>query len=127
MSINKFLEETPTTKVRVLATIGLIIGTGVVYLYHACSYRHPVTYQCYGWEPSMNWILFLSALAGVDVSQYFVKSFTGIKHAQVAASTAIAGVSIPEVEEDDPIQEVENDVTATSDVSEIHLVDEMKG
>ena len=110
-----------TTRLRIFATIGLIIATGVVYLYHACHYQDPITHACVGWEPSMNWIMFLSALAGVDVSQYFVKSFASVKHAQVAADVAMNGSSIDEVG-DEEIQ----DVTATSDVSELNTED-MKG
>jgi len=111
-----------TTRIRIFATIGLIIATGVVYLFHACHYQDPITHACVGWEPSMNWIMFLSALAGVDVSQYFAKSFTSVKHAQVAANVAMNGSSDDSEVGDEEIQ----DVTATSDVSELNH-DEMKG
>lgn len=111
-----------TTRIRIFATIGLIIATGIVYLLHACHYQDPTTHACVGWEPSLNWIMFLSALAGVDVSQYFVKSFSSVKHAQVAADIAMSGLS-----GDSDVGDVEEeDVTATSDVSEFHT-DEMKG
>lgn len=127
MSVLKILSNdalVSTTRVRIFATIGLIIATGVVYLYHACHYQAPITHACVGWEPSMNWIMFLSALAGVDVSQYLVKNFASVKHAQVAAEMAINGVS-SDADEVGDVEEVE-DVTATSDVSELNH-DELKG
>jgi hypothetical protein len=117
-------EKFPTTRLRILSTIGLIVATGVVYLMHACKFQHPTTHMCVGWEPSINWIIFLSALAGVDVTQYFVKGFTSVKHAEVAAHVAINSPSAPqEVEEEEP---VEDDVIATTDVAELNN-NELKG
>jgi len=102
----------PTTRIRLLVTIGLIAATGITYLMHACDYRSAATQACVGWEPSVNWFIFLSALAGVDVTQYFAKSLTAVKQAQVAAQAV------------QPTAEVSGDVTATSDVSEINTQQE---
>jgi hypothetical protein len=78
-----FLERVPTTKIRILVTVFLILGTGVVYLHFACHNILPT--GCVNWEPSSNWYIFLSALAGVDITQYAAKSFVGVKHAQIAS------------------------------------------
>jgi len=128
MTLGEFfetMEKFPTTRLRIICTIGLIVATGAVYLLHACHFQDPTTHGCIGWDPSVNWIMFLSALAGVDVTQYFVKGFTSVKHAQVAASVAIAAPQ-PPVNIEEVVEEVDEDVTATSDVSELNT-EELKG
>lgn len=117
-------EKFPTTRLRIISTIGLIVATGTVYLMHACRFQNPTTHMCVGWEPSINWIIFLSALAGVDVTQYFVKGFTSVKHAEVAAKVAINSPTDPQSDvEEEPVEE---DVTATTDVAELNN-NELKG
>lgn len=115
-----FFDDIPTTRIRILVTIGLIAGTGVTYINHACDIRL-TSLLCASWEPSTNWLMFLCALAGVDVTQYAAKSFTGIKQAQTAASVA---AMVEESEELPP--EVSADSTASTDVSELHTT-EQKG
>jgi hypothetical protein len=89
--IFEILDHLPTTRIRVLITIGLITATGTTYLMHACDARLTDTLACAGgWEPSLNWLIFLSALAGVDVTQYFAKSYTAVKQAEVDANVAAA-------------------------------------
>ncbi len=125
-----FLEKVPTTKIRILVTVFLIFGTGVAYLFYAC---HNIlsTGACVNWEPSTNWYIFLSALAGVDITQYAAKSFVGIKHAQVTAQANdnAANVAIAtDTPMDDTAEPVEPDVITTTDVSEIHTtIQEQKG
>lgn len=114
-----FLEKLPTTKIRILVTVLLIGGTGFVYLYFACHNTYP-NGTCINWEPSSNWYIFLSALAGVDVTQFAAKSLTGLKHAQLASSSA------PTDETAEPVEPT--DSTATTDVSEIQTtLQEQKG
>lgn len=108
-------DHLPTTRVRVLVTIGLITATGVKYLMHACDVRNAVTQACVGWEPSLNWLIFLSALAGVDITQYFVKSFTAVKQAQVDATLSNATPVIQEESE------------ASTDISELRSDENLKG
>lgn len=116
------LDHLPTTRIRVLVTIGLITATGATYLMHACDARVATTLACGpGWEPSLNWLIFLSALAGVDVTQYFAKSFTAVQQAKVQAVTQTTPT---------PSTSVENStdgVTSTSDVSELNRESELKG
>lgn len=120
MSLRKFFESfeyIPTTKFRVLVTLGLITATCVTYLIHACDIRDQTTGLCVGWEPSINWLVFLSALSGVDVTQYFAKSVTGVKHAQVTATARQQSTTSQEDE----------DVTSTTDVSEYNRDENLKG
>lgn len=117
-------DKIPTTRIRVLVTLGLITATGATYLLHSCDVRSLQNQLCIGWEPSVNWLVFLSALAGVDVTQYFAKSYTAVKHSQVAAS--IANTASTTVEPN--ISDIESDdVTSTSDVSELNRDDQLKG
>jgi len=117
------LDHLPTTRIRVLVTIGLITATGVIYLLHSCDFRDPVTQICVGWEPSVNWLIFLSALAGVDVTQYFAKSMTAVQQAKVqAVAVAAAQPTSPSVPEPSG-----DGVISTSDVSELNREDELKG
>lgn len=127
MSLEKVfnsLDHLPTTRIRVLVTICLITATGITYLMHACDARIVETLACgAGWEPSVNWLIFLSALAGVDVTQYFAKSMTAVQQAKVQATivhtTQPTLPSIPESSGDG--------VTSTSDISELNREDELKG
>ena len=125
MSLEKVfnaLDHLPTTRIRVLVTIGLITATGVTYLLHSCDIRDPVTQLCVGWEPSLNWLIFLSALAGVDVTQYFAKSMTAVQQAKIQANTV--SVTTPST----PSSEISEDgVTSTSDISELNRESELKG
>jgi hypothetical protein len=101
--ISNIIEHLPTTRIRILITIGLIVATVVTWLMHACDFR---TAQgvCVGWEPSANMIIFLGALAGVDVAQYMTK---GLINRTVPASEPVV---------EDP---VESPVETTTDVSEL--------
>jgi len=131
MKINQFFElfdHLPTTRIRVLVTIGLITATGVTYLLHACDVRVAETMACgVGWEPSLNWLIFLSALAGVDVTQYFAKSYTAVKQSQVDASVTNTNTRVDKRSLKSSPQLIVEDVTSTSDISELNREDELKG
>jgi hypothetical protein len=117
------LEKIPTTKIRILVTVLLIGGTGVVYLIFACHSMTP-SGTCTSWEPSSNWLIFLSALAGVDITQYAAKSFVGIKHAELNGTIANENCEPVEASVSTEIE----DSTASTDVSEIHeTIQEQKG
>lgn len=112
-----FLEKVPTTKIRILITIFLIGGTGALYLRYACWDISP-TGICMVWEPSSNWLIFLSALAGVDVTQFAAKSYAGVRHAQVADAYS----------EEAESTDTPEDTNASTDVSEIYAnIQEQKG
>ena len=123
MTLKKFWESFdsfPTTRFRILCTLCLIMATGGVYLFHACGVRHAQTQLCIGWEPSLNWLIFLSALAGVDVTQYFARGF--ISNKQIA--TKILSNTLNEAVSS---KENTNDGLSTSDVSELNNEQELKG
>jgi hypothetical protein len=124
------LDHLPTTRIRVLVTIILISATGVIYLMHSCDFRDPVTQMCLGWEPSTNWLVFLSALAGVDVTQYFAKSFTSVQQSKVAATVTNTTTNANQKTDQAIVEHnvgPEDGVTSTSDVSELNREDELKG
>lgn len=100
-----FIEHVPTTRIRILVTIGLIVATTITWLMHSCDMRTPQGI-CVGWEPSSNMIIFLAALAGVDVAQYVSKGIIGAKAAPVSTS---------------PIEEPQEEPTveSTTDISEL--------
>lgn len=126
MSLEKVfnsLDHLPTTRIRVLVTIGLITATGITYLLHSCDFRDPVTQLCVGWEPSVNWLIFLSALAGVDVTQYFAKSMTAVQQAKVQAITTTVTPQTTSTSSDIS----EDGVISTSDISELNRESELKG
>lgn len=125
-------DKIPTTRIRVLVTLGLITATGATYLLHSCDVRSLQNQLCVGWEPSVNWLVFLSALAGVDVTQYFAKSYTSIKQSQVAANVANtasnnAAVVATNASDNSANVQSDDDVTSTSDVSELNKDDQLKG
>ncbi len=61
-------KELPTTNVRIVVSILLAIGTAVRYLVWGLS---PGQQQ--GW---VEWLIFLSVWAGIDVAQYLIKRKT---------------------------------------------------
>lgn len=132
----KAFDEFPTTRIRVLVTIVLIAATGVIYLMHACDLRMVDTLACSeAWEPSTNWLVFLSALAGVDVTQYFVKGFTAVQQSKVDATVTntntLAATSITNVNTtvsgQSDVSPSDDGVTSTSDISELNRESELKG
>ncbi len=98
------IETLPTTRIRILVTIGLIVATVVTWLMHACDVRNAQG-VCVGWEPSANMIMFLAALAGVDVAQYLSKGMINAKAPPAATPTE-------EPQEEPPVE-------STTDISEL--------
>lgn len=73
----------PTTRLRICASIGLIIATGITYLAHACfSLPH-------GWEPTTAWTTFLLIIAGIDTVQYTAKGMIDVQNAKINAPAPI--------------------------------------
>lgn len=67
VNLDRLLEligKLPTTNVRIAVTLSLVIGTGVVYLHSAT------------WNPSLEWLGFLAAMTGLDVTQFWAKRLT---------------------------------------------------
>lgn len=101
--IFEIIDHFPTTRVRILVTIVLIVATVVKWLIHACDFR-TIQGVCVGWEPSANMIIFLAALAGVDVAQYLSRNMHTAKT-----------VTLPDPVKEKPVVSVE----ATTDIEEI--------
>jgi hypothetical protein len=100
----EIIEQLPTTRIRILITIGLIVATVVTWLMHACDFR---TSQgvCVGWEPSANMIIFLGALAGVDVAQYLSKGLIS-KSSPISVSEPLTSTESEAVETTTDISEL---------------------
>lgn len=63
----------PTTNARIVVTLALAVATGIRYFVG-------------GWSPSLEWLAFLLAMAGLDVAQFTSKRFTDATY--VSAKTA---------------------------------------
>lgn len=114
----KKIDEIPTTRIRILITIGLISATVGTWLYHACDVRN-ANGMCVGWEPSANMLIFLGTLAGVDVAQYLSRGVMS----KVTTPVTNPAVDLIQhkvntvIEQDNSSTE---DCTETSDISEIN-------
>jgi hypothetical protein len=93
----QFIDNLPTTRIRILVTIGLIVATVVTWLKHACDVRSAQGI-CLGWEPSANMIMFLAALAGVDVAQYLSRGFINRSETPAASQKVVEPATEPAVE-----------------------------
>jgi hypothetical protein len=69
------LGRLPTTQARVAVTLLIALGTAV-------------RYWVGGWEPSLEWLSFLTLYAGLDVAQFTAKRVT---HKPEIASGAVTG------------------------------------
>lgn len=85
--LNRFLATFPSTNGRIVATLGLVIATGLIYL--ALAVAAATNLMSESWEPSWEWLAFLTALSGVDSLQHFTKRKTTWqpKESAVASST----------------------------------------
>ena len=71
--LTKWIENAPTTKIRILMTLGLALGTAIKYWASA------------GWIPAAEWLMFLTGMAGLDVLQHHNKrktTFSPKEHAE---------------------------------------------
>lgn len=70
----------PTTNLRIVVTLALVVGTGLVYLAIALtlSLRIPMpdAQPIAPWEPSGEWLTFLAAMSGLDALQFTTKRMT---------------------------------------------------
>lgn len=69
---NDWLADVNTTSLRIVATIVAVLGTAI--RYWGSSPAHP-------WEPSIEWLGFLAAMAGIDSAQFYAKRKTHRKFA----------------------------------------------
>lgn len=90
--INRWLGALPSTNFRIFVTMLLAVITTLRYVASGIGVSargmHVDT-----WTPSGEWLLFLTALAGIDVAQFATKRTTSAEHVaakqpQVTAQTA---------------------------------------
>lgn len=128
MRVIKAIDNFPTTRIRILITTGLIVGTVVTWLRHACEVRG-ANLQCIGWEPSPNMLVFLASLAGVDLAQYFSRGVIDAKKikAEATAEAVVIDAKTDALKaETDALKEEKingDGVTVTTDVSEHNNLD----
>lgn len=73
-----FLAALPTTNFRIFVTMFVFMGTAVRYFF-------PTTKA---WEPSWEWLMFLTVMAGIDAAQYANKRKTAWRPTEVAEVVA---------------------------------------
>lgn len=59
----KWLRTLPTTQIRVLVTLVVVLATATRYLSD-------------GWVPADSWLVFLGAMSGLDIAQFAAKRVT---------------------------------------------------
>jgi hypothetical protein len=80
----------PTTQLRLVVTLGLVVGTGTVYLLLAVKVAlfglgRPGA-QFTMWQPATEWLAFLLVNSGLDAAQFFAKRSTDRDLAAIKAS-----------------------------------------
>lgn len=72
------------TNLRQQVTLGLVVGTGAVYL--ALSVKWAVLPETRGeWVPDLEWLAFLAVMSGLDSAQYLAKRATYSPDKEAAA------------------------------------------
>lgn len=69
--LNKWLAELPSTNGRIAVTLFIALATTARYLASGLP-PGPVP----AWEPSWEWLIFIAAMAGLDVAQFAFKRNT---------------------------------------------------
>ncbi len=90
--IDKTLEvlgKVPTTQLRILVTLALVIGTAIK------IWRAP------DWSPEWDWLLFLAGMSGLDVLQHYGKRLTSWKPTEQANAVRIQNGHEPIDEEEE--------------------------
>lgn len=64
----------PTTQLRTVMTLLLVIGTGVVYL--ALAVKSSLVASAKPWTPDTTWLGFLAIMSGLDGATFFAKRVT---------------------------------------------------
>ena len=86
----ELVRTAPTTKIRILLTLGLALGTAIKYWASA------------GWIPAAEWLMFLTGMAGLDVLQHHNKRKTTFSPTEHAEAVRIAnGHASPSDDEED--------------------------
>lgn len=72
------------TNLRQQVTLGMVVGTGVVYL--ALSIKYALIPETKEWSPGYDWLGFLALMSGLDITQFHAKRKTDATY--VAATRA---------------------------------------
>lgn len=70
--INQFLATLPSTNFRIFVTLFVTVATAARYLASGVGLQ-PGGIHIDTWEPSWEWLLFLAAMAGIDLAQFHLK------------------------------------------------------
>lgn len=75
----------PMTNLRQVVTLGMVIGTGVVYL--ALSVKYAMVPDTKEWSPGYDWLGFLALMSGLDATQFFAKRKTDATYVAAKRTT----------------------------------------
>lgn len=75
----------PMTNLRQVVTLGMVVGTGVVYL--ALSVKYALVPDTKAWSPGYDWLGFLALMSGLDATQFFAKRKTDAAYAAAVKTT----------------------------------------
>ena len=86
----EILSKVPTTQLRIIVTLALVIGTAIK------------IWTSQDWSPEWDWLLFLGGMSGLDVLQHYGKRKTSWKPTEHANAVRITnGHIIPPTDDDD--------------------------
>lgn len=71
--MNEWLSKLPSTNARIASTLFLALLTTLRYLSSGMALG---TLQIAAWQPSESWLLFLAAMSGLDLAQFYAKRKT---------------------------------------------------
>ena len=83
------IETAPTTKLRILSTLGLALVTAMKY------------WISVGWIPAAEWLIFLTGMAGLDVLQHNNKRKTTFSPTEIAKAAQIQNGYDPHSDEEE--------------------------
>ena len=87
----KLVEIAPTTNMRILLTLGIVLGTAIKYWVSS------------GWIPDIQWLVFLAGMAGLDVWQHYNKRVTTFSPIEYAEAARIQNGHVPSIDEEEDI------------------------
>jgi len=79
--VYKLIDKAPTTNLRIIVTLLLVIGTAIRYW---AAGGGPTA-----WSPDWDWLMFLAAMSGLDVVQHWAKRKTAWSPTEQANAAVI--------------------------------------
>jgi hypothetical protein len=83
-AIMDWIGKLPTTNARIAITLLLAVATGIRYEASNLAF---FSYVVAPWSPSLEWLGFLIAMAGLDVAQFTSKRFTEVSYVNAKTGT----------------------------------------